>query len=352
MLASALVVRMRRVVLVSCALAGLCMPLRLAGAAEGPVDDPALIARAKQEGKVVMYAAMAAPQLAAEVARFKATYGIDVQTLTGGSPELVSRLATEQRGGRFEVDLIGNSGYEEDEAKRLGLMQPFRPPEAREYLAGAVDPDGYWVANLANTDAIAYNPDALRSLQLAPPHTWEDLARPAWRGRFGMYADGVELYAALKGFYGKERTDALFRALAGNAPRMISNHTLATNLVMAGDVPAAADIYAYAALGGSDRGRPVVLVNPTPTVIELGCTGLVKNAPHPNAAQLFDRWLLSRPTQQWIRSELHRISMRKDVQNDRRLLDPKVRYVVANPANSVNARTDIADFKSIFGIPN
>lgn len=343
---------MRRPLLVLCALAGMCATLRSAGAAEAPVDDPALIARAKAEGRVVVYAAMAAPQLAAEVARFKADYGIDVTTFIGGSPELVSRLATEQRGGRFEVDLIGNSGYEEDEAKRLGLLQPYRPPEAREYLAGAVDPDGYWVADLANSDAIAYNPAVVRSLQIAPPQTWEDLARPAWRGRFGIYADGVELYAALKTFYGKDRTDALFRALAANAPRMISNHTLATNLVIAGDVPAAADIYGYAALESSDQGRPVALVNPTPTVIELGCTGLVKNAPHPNAARLFDRWLLSRPTQQWIRSELHRISMRKDVQNDRRLLDPKIRYVIANPANSVNARTDIADFRAIFGIPN
>jgi iron(III) transport system substrate-binding protein len=331
----------------------MCATLHAAGAEEAsPVNDPALIARAKQEGTVVVYAAMAAPQLAAEVTRFKAAYGIDVQTLTGGSPELVSRLATEQRGGRFEADLIGNSGYEEDEAKRLGLMQPFRPPEAAEYLAGAVDPDGYWVADLANSDAIAYNPNVVRSLQIAPPKTWEDLARPAWRGRFGMYSDAVELYAALKGFYGKDRTDALFRALAANGPRLVSNHTLATNLVIAGEIPAAADIYGYAALDGADQGRPVVLVNPTPTVIELGCTGLVKNAPHPNAARLFQRWLLSRPTQQWIRTALHRISMRKDVQNDTRLLDPKVRYVIANPANSANARTDIADFKGIFGIPN
>ncbi len=256
----------------------------------------------------------------------------------------MSRLATEQRGGRFDADIVGNSGYEEDEAKRLGLMQAFRPPEARAYLAGAVDPDGYWVADLANTDALAYNPNVVRAQGLRPPRTWEDLAAPAWRGQFGVYADSVELYAALKSFYGKERTDALFRALAANGPRLISNHTLATNLVIAGEIPAAVNIYAYAALDASDQGRPVVLVNPTPTVIELGCIGVVKNAPHPNAAQLFDRWLLSRVTQQWIRSGLHRISMRKDVQNDRRLLDPKTRYVIANPANSVNARSDIADF--------
>jgi len=334
------------------AVAVIAATARSAGGSESPVDDPGLVARAKGEGTVVYYAAMAAQQLAAVAARFKGEYGIEVRTLTGGSPEIVSRLSTEQRGGRFDADVVGNSGYEEDEAKRLGLLQPFRPPEAAAYLAGAVDPDGYWVADLANTDALAYNPNVVRAAGLRPPRTWEDLAAPPWHGQFGIYADSVELYAALGTFYGKERTDALFRALAGNAPRLISNHTLATNLVIAGEIPAAANIYAYAALDASDQGRPVVLVNPTPTVIELGCIGLVRNAPHPNAARLFDRWLLARSTQQWIRGELHRISMRKDVQNDRRLLDPNVRYVIANPANSSHARSDIGDFKAIFGIPN
>jgi iron(III) transport system substrate-binding protein len=343
---------MRRVVCLGFVVAAVAAGLRAAVGAPAPVDDPGLIARAQREGALVYYAAMAAPQLAALAARFKADYGIEVKTLTGGSPEIVSRLATEQRGGRFEADIVGNSGYEEDEAKRLGLMQPFRPPEASAYLAGAVDPDGYWVADLANTDALAYNPNVVRTLGLHPPRTWEDLATAPWRGQFGVYADSVELYAALKNFYGRERTDALFRALAANGPRLISNHTLATNLVIAGEIPAAANIYAYAALDASDQGRPVVLVNPMPTVIELGCIGLAKNAPHPNAARLFDRWLLSRPTQEWIRGDLHRISMRKDVQNDRRLLDPKARYVIANPANSVNARSDIADFKAFFSIPN
>jgi len=101
-----------------------------------------------------------------------------------------------------------------------------------------------------------------------------------------------------------------------------------------------------------DAGRPVDYVNTRPMVVMPDAAALVKNAPHPNAARLFDRWLLARSTQQWIRSDLHRISMRKDVQNDRRLLDPNVRYVIANPANSSHARSDIGDFKAIFGIPN
>ena len=154
------------------------LAVRAASSAEAPVDDPGLVARAQREGTVVYYAAMAAQQLAAVAARFKAEYGIEVRTLGLGSPELVSRLATEERGGRYDADIVGNSGYEEDEAKRLGLIEPFRPPEASAYLAGAVDPDGYWVADLANTDALAYNTASVRAAGLRPPHSWEDLAAP------------------------------------------------------------------------------------------------------------------------------------------------------------------------------
>lgn len=78
---------------------------------------------------------------------------------------------------------------------------------------------------------------------------------------------------------------------------------------------------------------------------------ILKTAPHPNAARLFERWFLSRDTQGWVRSELHRISARKDVTNDPRLLDRRVRYVISNPDDSPNAAALVKAFKAIFNLP-
>jgi hypothetical protein len=65
-----------------------------------------------------------------------------------------------------------------------------------------------------------------------------------------------------------------------------------------------------------------------------------------------ERWWLSRDTQQWFRQTLHRATARKDIQNDPRLLDPKVRYLISNPADSVNAPEQIRDFNEAFNRPS
>ena len=100
-----------------------------------------------------------------------------------------------------------------------------------------------------------------------------------------------------------------------------------------------------------DRGAPVDFVNPVPTVLELATIQVVRNPPHPNAARLLARWIESRDTQQWIRTALHRASARKDVKNDPRLLDPHARYVISNPADSLNAPEIIRSYNAIFGRP-
>jgi hypothetical protein len=84
-------------------------------------------------------------------------------------------------------------------------------------------------------------------------------------------------------------------------------------------------------------------------VIELLCVSIAKAAPHPNAVRLFERWFLSRPTQLWVRDELKRISARKDVKNNPLLLDPKVHYVISNPADSANAASVVRPGMTVHG---
>jgi ABC-type Fe3+ transport system substrate-binding protein len=93
-------------------------------------------------------------------------------------------------------------------------------------------------------------------------------------------------------------------------------------------------------------------VNPVPTVIELGTVGVLRDARHPNAARLFERWLLSREVEQWAVSELAETVPRKDVKNDPRLLNPKVRYVISNMSDIDAINADIKTYNAIFGFPS
>jgi iron(III) transport system substrate-binding protein len=323
-----------------------------AGAANGPVDDPGLIARARAEGAVVYYASLSESQVAQIVARFKAAYPfIDIQYLRAGPLALLSRVAAEQSAGHFAADVMDDAGLEIDQLKRAGTLAQYRLPDRADFLPGTVDPDGYWAAIFLNTEVIAFNPARVHTLGLKPPATWDDLAAPAWRGNFGLPSESYEWMDALSKFLGKSHADAIVRGYAANQPQLTSSHTLAVNSVGTGEFTAAANVYGYYALEQKDLGRSIDFVNPTPTVMEVQSIGIIKTAPHPNAARLFARWMLSRDTQQWIRRDLHRISARKDVKNDPRLLDPRVRYVISNPEDSPNAANLVKAFKTIFNLP-
>jgi len=311
-------------------------------------DD--LIARAKGEGRVVLYGAMVGDQANAAAERFHAAYGITLDVLRIGADQIPARIMTEARGGMHNADAIAQPALQTGLLKRLGLLASYVPPEKAELLAGMADPDGAWTTYCIKTEVIAFNPARLRALGIAAPRTWEDLSRPEWRGQFALASNDIEWDVALRKFYGRARNDQLMRALAANQPRLIESHTLGLTLIASGEVLGMAAAYGPDALIAKRKGLAVDFVNPTPTVMELDAFSILKDAPHPNAARLLLRWWLARDTQQWWTDNFISPSARKDVRSDRTLLDPHGRYVTTDPADSADYNADVRDFRTIFNI--
>lgn len=316
-----------------------------------PVNDPALIAAAKKEGGLSFYGSMQLAQFKAVAGRFQETYGIPVDVLRLESTDLPARVTTEVRSGHAAIDVVSNSGFQMDLLKRQGFLAQFRPPEDAAMLPGTYDPEGYWSSALINTETIAYNPARLQAAGLKPPRSWEDLANPQWRGHLGLFVGSYEWYAALKKAYGQAKADALMRAIAANQPRMLGSKQLGITMIEAGDIWVAPNEYGYNALFEQRKGLPIDFVNPVPTVIEPYIVSVMKNAPHPNAARLMIRWWLSRETQQWAKDELGRISARKDVRNDPRLMGPDVKFLVSDPSGSPYYAEFVKAFNEFFSIP-
>jgi len=201
------------------------------------------------------------------------------------------------------------------------------------------------------TETICYNPVKVKAAGLKPPVSWDDLAAREWHGQFAMFAGSWEWYAAMKRFYGADRADALMRAYAANAPRMQGAHQIGVDLTATGEVLAVANAFGYTCLTAKAKGQPIELVNPVPTVIELGTIGVLKTAPHPNAARLFERWMLSRETEQWAADTLGESVPRKDVKNDPRILNPHVRYLISDMSDIDAINADIKAFNAIYNIP-
>lgn len=336
---------------------GCCIVLALlwsgsAFAAVGPVPDPALVARAQHEGSLQVYGAGQSQAIDALAKRFEAAYGIKVAWVQMQGYAIAPRLLTEQRGGHDQADVVtGESGLETEQIKRGGFYAEFRPPETRELLAGTYDLQGAWVASQLYTETICYNPEKLRAAGLAPPRTWDDLAAREWQGKFSLFNGSWEWFAALKRFYGPQRAVALMRAYAANQPRITSSHQLGITLVSSGDVLAAANVYAYGCLIAKDKGASIEAVNPNPTVIEVGTVGVMKAAPHPNAARLYERWLIARDTQIFAIRTLGQTVARKDVKNDPRVMNPHVHYLISDTSDLDALNADIKEFNALFNIP-
>jgi iron(III) transport system substrate-binding protein len=263
----------------------------------------------------------------------------------------MSRVITEARAGLNAADVMDDAGLEIEQLKHQGLLASYQLPDRDAFLPGTVDKDGTWAAIFLNSEVIAYNPNTLSSLGLKVPTTWEAFGSKEWRGNFGLPAESYEWWNALRKFFGRDRADAMVRNYAANHPRLTSSHTIAVNDIASGDLPAAVNVYGYYALEQVTAGRSIAFVNPTPTVLEVQGIATLAHAPHPNAARLFARWLLSKDTQQWVRDDLKRITARKDVGNDKRLFDPNTKFVLSNPDDSPAAGDLVKAFNAIFELP-
>ena len=312
--------------------------------------DAGLVAAAKSEGTVTLYGSMTAPQMQSLAQRFTQTYGIRVETLRLESNALPSRMMIEARGGAPKADVVDEPGFQIDLLKRENLLERFELPEDAAMTAGTFDRDGFWSSLFLNTETIAYNPKLLAAAGLKAPSSWYDLTKPEWRGRFALFSGSYEWFAAMQRAFGKQQGEALARALAANEPKMINSHQLAENMLEAGEYVAALNTYGYNMARDQSAGLAAVNVNPNPTVIEVHGIGIVAHAPHPNAARLFERWALGRDTQRWVASTLGRISARKDVKNNPAIWNPRIHYLISDPAESVNYAEYAKSFNAIFGV--
>lgn len=323
--------------------AALLVPCAPAGAIA-----PDLVAAAKREGAVVFYTSLDGPTLAAVAARFKQLFPeIAFQPLRLSTAEIPPRLITEQRGGRFGVDVVSGDTSQLRGLARLEATVPYRPVETRG-VAGATEEHGWWSVIYNVTTVLAWNTAKLREHGLRPPASLADLAKPEWKNRIGFNSQALNFFVAL------EQVDPhaadILRGIAANSPLMTSSHTGTVTQLAAGEFDVTPTAYGYMVEREKDAGRPVDYINTRPMIVYPDSASLVKNAPHPNAARLLLEWLLSRDGQQTLLDASGRSSLRRDVVSDRRVFDPRAPFVVLRDVSPDRYNALSKEFNAILGI--
>ncbi len=253
---------------------------------EGPDRAAKILAAAKAEGTVTVYASMAEKDIRRLVADFERRYGIKVNLWRAGKDKVLQRVVTEARAGRFAVDFVHNPSPEMEALHRERLLQEVRSPATRNVIAQAIPAHREWIGARVYVFVLAYNTSKVRADEL--PRSYQDLLDPRWKGRLGIESKEAEWFYTLVHELGEDKGLKLFRDIqAANGFSVRDGNALLNNLVVAGEVPLAVTMYSYLADQSKKAGAPLNWFTLQPVIAYTDGMAVVKRAPHPNAAVLF-----------------------------------------------------------------
>jgi iron(III) transport system substrate-binding protein len=277
---------------------------------EGAGRSARLEANARREGSLTVYASMAEKDLIRLVSAFERRYGIKVNVWRSGKNNVLRRAVDEARAGRFDVDVVHNPSPEMELLHRERLLQEVRSPYQRELIPEAVAPHREWAGPRVYVFVQAYNTGKVKREEL--PKTFAELLDPRWKGKIAIEAKEQEWFYTLVHEMGEEAGIAFFRELvAKNGLTVRNGNALLNNLVVAGDIPLALTLYSYLPEQSRRAGAPIDWIALKPTIAYTDGIGVMRRAPHPNAAVLFYDFVLS-DGQQLLAELNHVVSHRRN----------------------------------------
>ena len=119
-------------------------PLSVADMAvyQGPDRQAKLIEAAKKESGLAVYHTY--PALTTIMNEFGKKYGIKVKSWRAGSEAVLQRVISENRGNKFDVDIVQNNAPENEAAYREKLLQEVKSPFHNDLLNQAVPAHKHW----------------------------------------------------------------------------------------------------------------------------------------------------------------------------------------------------------------
>ncbi len=277
-------------------------PLK-AAAPPAEAITPQLIEAARKEAKVVLYSAMDLPVGERPGKAFEAQYpGIAVQIERSGSERLFQRIDQEFASSIRAADVVNSSDASHFITwKKNGWLAPFVTEDiAQHFLAEYRDPDGMSATTRIYLSSIAYNTNLVKPDDA--PKSFADLLDPKWAGKMvkGHPAYSGTIMTATFQLVREFGWD-YYEKLSKQRVMQVQSSTDPPKKLALGERAVMADGNEYNVVLLKEAGQPVEPVYPTegtPTIS--GPTGIFANAPHPNAARLFQAWLHTRETQQFF----------------------------------------------------
>ncbi len=282
--------------------------------AQAQTSTADLYAAAKKEGRVVWWCGTYDhPTLEALHNAFTQTYpGVGLDFIWATGEVIYTRIQQNLQAGVKEVDVFctSNAGHW-PRFKSQGALTPYQPSQEDALSAPFrnVDPDHMFRANGVEVVAINYRSDKVQ----APPAKWTDLLDPKWANAITLGSpvfsgDMVNWTIAMLDLYGA----SFFQNLAKNNPK-VGRSILGTGTdILSGERTVGVGLIENTTLL-KKGGNPIAIRPPEDGVIlAFGYTGILKDAPHPNAAKLLMEFTNSQQYSQALTTTC-RFPLRDDV---------------------------------------
>jgi len=264
-----------------------------------------LYAKAKKEGTVVWYASSPRTDVAERIGRaFEAHYkGIKAVVVRTTAQTIFQRLTMDLRSNHPIADVFTTSDAGHIvELKRQKMLQQWIPPNANNMMAAFRkynDKEGYAYTPFGGVIGITYNTKFVSKEEA--PKDWPDLLETKWKNRIAIGHPGFSGYA---GTWAVQMTQmygwTFFEKLNKLNPQVGRSITDTVTMLNSGERWIGVSNLA-AGIESAQKGNPIGIVYPkSGTILMTTPTGLMKNAPHPNAGKLFMNWLLTSEAQQII----------------------------------------------------
>lgn len=293
----------------------------------------AAIEKAKKEGKVTAFF-WAGPEVRDPVVEaFRKKFGLQLETIGGGGPELAARLLRERRAGIFATDLMISGPSTLLTVLKPASVLDFIEPEI--ILAEVREPTLWYDGRLPFADRdkkvmnmmlypqggdFTINTQIVRKEEVT---SWKDLLSQRWKGKISlldptMPGPGYKPFSVIgSGPWGWDYVKAFVKQepVIARDRRLIMDWILQGKYAI-GIAGLTSETAKYARMGA-----PVDLLHTKdPEVLYLSDGGaslvLFNNPPHPQARKVFANWILSREGQTlWSKVDFKH-SAREDTPTD------------------------------------
>jgi iron(III) transport system substrate-binding protein len=260
--------------------------------------SPQEIAAAKKEGKIVLYTTIDLDEMAKFREAFNKRYpDIKLDVFEASGYKVFEKLMTEIDANRVGADVLSVADVVPLMIlKEKGELLKHESPELKYFPDYLKDP-GYWVGIMNYYMIMLYNADKVKDSNAIT--SYKDLLNPKWKGKIAISdmrtsTSGYAWLYAVRSVMGKEFVDGMGK----QNMLLVRGHSGIRKKIMSGEKWIAPEMREKDLWSATKKKAPVRGVWPTEGVppIIYG-TGIIKRAPHPNAAKVFLDWILSKEGQ-------------------------------------------------------